>query len=73
MADTMNAYDNTEGRTPVIVLDNHPNDSRVTIREDGIVQTLSSLMGTGGGNTPLVILLDATKQTEHTETSNHLQ
>ena len=39
----------------VILLDNHPNDSRVTIREDGIVQTLSSRIGTGGGNLPMVI------------------
>ena len=31
-----------------IVLENHPADSRVKICEDGIVQTLSSRMGTGG-------------------------
>ena len=33
----------------VMVLENHPNDSRVKIAEDGIVQTLSRGMGTGGG------------------------
>ena len=33
----------------VVVLENHPNDSRVKIAEDGIVQTLSRGMGTGGG------------------------
>lgn len=33
----------------VMVLENHPNDSRVKIAEDGIVQTLSGCMGTGGG------------------------
>ena len=38
-----------------IILENHPQDSRVKIRDDGIVQTLSSKMGTGGGNVPLVI------------------
>ena len=38
-----------------IILENHPQDSRVKIRDDGIVQTLSSRMGTGGGNVPLVI------------------
>ena len=38
-----------------IVLENHPADSRVKICEDGIVQTLSSRMGTGGGNTPMVM------------------
>lgn len=31
-----------------IILENHPADSRVKICEDGIVQTLSSRMGTGG-------------------------
>ncbi len=33
----------------VMVLENHPNDSRVKIAEDDIVQTLSGRMGTGGG------------------------
>ena len=32
-----------------IGIENHPNDSRVKIEENGIVQTLSSRMGTGGG------------------------
>lgn len=32
-----------------IAIENHPNDSRVKISSDGIVQTLSSRMGTGGG------------------------
>ena len=39
---------------PAIALENHANDSRVKIAEDGIVQTLSGRMGTGGGNTPLI-------------------
>lgn len=39
----------------VMVLENHPNDSRVKIAEDGIVQTLSGRMGTGGGNTPMIL------------------
>ena len=39
----------------VMVLENHPNDSRVKIAEDGIVQTLSRGMGTGGGNTPMIL------------------
>jgi DNA (cytosine-5)-methyltransferase 1 len=38
-----------------VLIENHPNDSRVKIREDGTVQTLSSRMGTGGGNVPLVM------------------
>lgn len=42
------------GHQPV-VLENHPADSRVKICKDGIVQTLSGRMGTGGGNTPMII------------------
>ncbi|GHU82164.1 DNA methyltransferase [Clostridia bacterium] len=38
-----------------VVIENHPADSRVKIAEDGIVQTLPSRMGTGGGNVPLVM------------------
>lgn len=37
-------------------VENHPNDSRVKISQDGNVQTLSTRMGTGGGNVPLVLL-----------------
>lgn len=36
-------------------IENHPNDSRVKVCEDGVFQTLSSRMGTGGNNTPLVM------------------
>jgi DNA (cytosine-5)-methyltransferase 1 len=39
----------------VRVLENHPADSRVKICEDNIFQTLSSRMGTGGGNVPMVM------------------
>ena len=38
----------------MMCIENHPADSRVRIAEDGIVQTLSSRMGTGGGNVPMV-------------------
>jgi DNA (cytosine-5)-methyltransferase 1 len=31
------------------IIENHPNDSRVRYKEDGVFQTLSSRMGTGGG------------------------
>lgn len=37
-------------------IENHPNDSRVTMDPAGIVQTLSSRMGTGGNNTPFVLI-----------------
>ena len=39
----------------VVALENHPNDSRVKISEDNVVQTLCSRMGTGGGNTPMIL------------------
>ena len=38
-----------------VALENHPTDSRVKIAENGKVQTLTSRMGTGGGNVPLVM------------------
>ena len=38
-----------------IPLENHPNDGRIKIEEDGKVQTLSKRMGTGGNNVPLVM------------------
>lgn len=53
--DTLNIYDNSEMRTPTIVLENHPQDSRVTISKDNVFQTLARQMGAGGGNTPMVI------------------
>ena len=40
---------------PVYSVENHPADSRVDIDESGKVQTLTSRMGTGGGNVPLVM------------------
>lgn len=39
----------------VIALENHPADSRVKLSEDGKVQTLTSRMGTGGNNVPLLM------------------
>ena len=38
-----------------IALEHHPNDSRIKIAEDGICQSLTSRMGTGGNNVPLVL------------------
>lgn len=38
-----------------IALENHPADSRVKLSDDEKVQTLTSRMGTGGGNIPLVM------------------
>ena len=36
------------------ILENHPADSRVKYCEDNVFQTLSSRMGTGGGNVPMI-------------------
>ncbi len=51
-----------DGHPPVVLenldaiaVENHPTDSRVTVSEDGKVQTLTSRMGTGGNNVPLVL------------------
>jgi len=38
-----------------LALENHPADSRVKLSGDGKVQTLTSRMGTGGGNVPMVM------------------
>lgn len=38
-----------------LALDNHPTDSRVKLAEDNVVQTLTSRMGTGGNNVPLIM------------------
>ena len=42
---------------PVVTysIENHPADSRVNLDESGKVQTLTSRMGTGGGNVPMVM------------------
>ena len=40
----------------VLILDHHPNDSQTDIAEDQqAVQTLTSRMGTGGGNVPMIL------------------
>ena len=38
-----------------IPLEHHPTDGRIKLSKDGIVQTLTSRMGTGGNNTPLLL------------------
>lgn len=44
------------GTVPAAVaVENHPADGRVTVSEGGKVQTLTSRMGTGGNNVPLVL------------------
>jgi len=43
------------GIVPGVAIENHPTDGRVKLSDDGTVQTLTSRMGTGGMNTPLVL------------------
>lgn len=51
-AKTLNAIKSDADHVPV-VLESHPNDSRVKIDDSGSIQTLTSRMGTGGGNVPI--------------------
>lgn len=44
-------------KTEYIALEHHPNDSRIKIVEDGICQSLSARMGTGGNNVPLILAI----------------
>lgn len=46
-----------------IALENHPTDSRVKISKEDISQTLTSRMGTGGNNVPLVMEEELPAQT----------
>ena len=42
--------------TPAVIpLEHHPTDSRIKIEESDAIQTLTSRMGTGGNNVPLVM------------------
>ena len=47
--------DDREGEATSYSVENHPADSRVDIDDSGKVQTLTSRMGTGGGNVPMVM------------------
>ena len=58
VAATLRAENN--GHPPCVVneaipLEQHPIDSRISMTDDGKVQTLTSHMGTGGNNVPLVM------------------
>lgn len=61
-ASTLNTVQDQYLFQPAYSIENHPADSRVNIDESGKVQTLTSRMGTGGGNVPMVLepkLMDA--------------
>ena len=75
-AKTLNSAASDADHVPCAVysIENHPADSRVNIDESGKVQTLTSRMGTGGGNVPMVLesqlasgydKLGATSQNSH--------
>lgn len=49
------------GVVPGVAIENYPNDSRMKINEDGIVQTLSGRMGTGGNSVPLTLKIRSGK------------
>lgn len=49
-----------------VVLEHHPNDSRINVREDGICQSLTQRMGTEGNNVPLVIQIKDEAKTSRT-------
>ena len=53
-----------------IALEHHPNDSRIRIAEDGICQSLTSRMGTGGNNVPLVLIVDFDIRSDENEYGN---
>ena len=58
LSGTLTAATNSSGNNKLSVaysIENHPADSRVDIDESGKVQTLTSRMGTGGGNVPMVM------------------
>jgi len=55
MAVTIFDNSGTNERKSYVVLEHHPNDSRIKLDNSGTIQTLTSRMGTGGGNVPMVI------------------
>lgn len=53
--DVCSTLKSTHYKMPPCVVENHPADSRVDLSKDDTVQTLTSRMGTGGGNVPLIL------------------
>jgi len=44
----------------IFPVENHPQDSRVSISKDGKCQTLTGQMGTGGNNVPIYCIFPIT-------------
>lgn len=40
----------------VYLIDQNPTDARYTMNRNGVCQTVTARFGTGGGNTPIVII-----------------
>jgi len=59
-----NGGEQTLFQPKAFVVENHPQDSRVKLNQDGIVQTLPSNMGTGGGNTPIILQATGVRRTD---------
>ena len=57
LGDTIGALSAARGshQTNYIAVENHPTDSRIKLNYENICQTLSTRMGTGGNNVPLVL------------------
>ena len=57
VAKSLTSISSDADHVPVVTysIENHPADSRVNLDESGKVQTLTSRMGTGGGNVPMVM------------------
>jgi len=49
---------------------NHPQDSRVIMEDGDTIQTLNAKMGTGGGNTPFVLIVPTTSSAADTPSTN---
>lgn len=53
---TLRAQDH--GHPPLILaLDYHPHDSRIGVKDEDVCQSLTSRMGTGGNNVPMVLMI----------------
>lgn len=63
---------NTIDRPAVYAIENHPANSRIRVSEDGVVQTLTTRMGTGGGNVPMCIGNGQVNSLDHTKTAGTL-
>lgn len=50
-------------------IQNHPQDSRVTMEDGDTIQTLNAMMGMGGGNTPFILIASTSSAADTPSTS----